>query len=108
MSLDSVTASSFQDTVLNSDVPVLVDLWAPWCGPCKMVGPVLEQIAGEKAGTLKIVKVNIDNEPALASQFNVQSIPTFLLFKGGELADRMMGALPKSGFESFLSRNGIA
>jgi thioredoxin 1 len=108
MSLESVTAKNFQGAVLGADIPVLVDLWAPWCGPCKMIGPVLESIAAEKAGNVKIVKVNIDEEPELAGQYNVQSIPTLLLFKKGEMVDRMMGAAPKNSLEGFLSRNGIA
>lgn len=103
--LINVTQSSFEDEVLKSDLPVLVDFWATWCGPCRMVAPVLEQIADEMEGKVKIAKLDIDAHQEVAIQFSVSSIPTFILFKGGEMVDRMMGAAPKSKFVSFIERN---
>jgi thioredoxin 1 len=100
--VQSVDTDNFKSQVLDSDVPVLVDFWAAWCGPCRMVAPVLDQIAEEMAGKVKIVKLNVDENQDLAIQHQVQSIPTFILFKQGEAADRTMGALPKAAFEKFL------
>jgi thioredoxin 1 len=101
----TVGTDNFQDEVLGSATPVLVDFWAEWCGPCRMVAPTLEQIAGEREGRVRIAKLNVDHNQALAVQFQVSSIPTFILFKGGQVADRMMGAMPKAAFEQFLDRN---
>lgn len=100
----TVTDESFETEVLKSDKPVLVDFWASWCGPCRAVAPVLDQIAEENDG-VRIVKVNVDENQQVAYQFQVQSIPTFILFKDGKMADRMMGAMPKAAFESFIQRN---
>jgi thioredoxin 1 len=97
-----VTDDSFENEVLESDVPVLVDYWAPWCGPCKMAAPVLEKIAGEYEGRLKICKVNVDEEREVASKQRIMSIPTMFLFKDGEVVDQIVGVTPN--FESDLKR----
>src|SRR6187401_3686962 len=91
-----VTDQSFEQEVLKSDTPVLVDFWATWCGPCKMVAPVLEEIAGEKAGSLTIAKLDVDANPATARDFQVVSIPTMILFKDGEPVKRIVGAKGKA------------
>lgn len=90
------TTADFEADVLKSDVPVLVDFWAEWCGPCKMIAPVLDDLATQFEGRLKIVKINIDEHPELPKQFNVRGIPTLLLFKGGLVEATKIGALPKS------------
>ena len=96
MATVKVDNSNFQSDVLQSNEPVVVDFWAEWCGPCKMIAPALDEIAAEMAGQVKIAKVNIDENPELAAQFGVRSIPTLLMFKDGELAANMVGAAPKS------------
>ncbi len=93
--LNEVTDTNFQAEVLESDKPVLVDFWAPWCGPCRIVAPHLEELAGER-DDLRIVKLNVDENPQVSSQFNVMSIPTLLLFKNGQVAHQIIGALPKN------------
>ena len=91
-----VTDATFKDEVLASDKPVLVDFWAEWCGPCKMVGPVLEEIAAEHSEKLRIVKLNIDENPEVARQYGIMSIPTMSVFVGGEVAKSIVGAKPKA------------
>jgi thioredoxin 1 len=93
-SLQDVTDNTFQAEVIESDQPVLVDFWAPWCGPCRIVGPVLEEIAGERSD-LKIVKLNVDENQQTAAKFEVLSIPTMILFKAGAPAKKIIGAYPK-------------
>ncbi|HLL26279.1 MAG TPA: thioredoxin [Xanthobacteraceae bacterium] len=91
-----VSDKSFQADVLQSKEPVLVDFWAEWCGPCRAVAPVLEEVAGELKGKLKIVKLNVDENPETAAKYGIQSIPTLLIFKNGEMASRQIGAAPKA------------
>jgi thioredoxin 1 len=99
--LNAVTDSNFQASVLEADGPVLVDFWAPWCGPCRVVGPILEEIAGEKPD-LTIVKLNTDENPQVAGNYQILSIPTMILFKNGAEVKRITGALPKKRLEAEL------
>ncbi|HVG09653.1 MAG TPA: thioredoxin [Thermoanaerobaculia bacterium] len=101
----TLSEDNWEQEVLKSDTPVLVDFWAAWCGPCRMVAPVLDQIATEMDGKVRVAKLDVDSNQKIAYQFQVSSIPTFILFKDGQMADRMMGAMPKSAFESFINRN---
>ena len=91
----TITRENFQAEVLESKIPVLVDFWATWCGPCRMLGPVVEQIAAEKEGVLKVGKVNVDEQEALAAQFGIVSIPTVMVFKDGEAVAKTVGVQPK-------------
>ena len=98
-----VSDETFDSEVLKSDEPVLVDFWAEWCGPCKMIAPILEEISSELAGKVKVAKLNIDENPELAAQFGVRSIPTLAMFKGGEVADIKVGAAPKTALSAWIS-----
>ncbi|HWD39326.1 MAG TPA: thioredoxin [Fimbriimonas sp.] len=100
----AVTGSEFEEKVLKSDVPVLVDFWAPWCGPCKQIGPSIEQLATEYAGRAKVYKVDVDNDSELASQYGVMSIPALIVFKGGKVVDKMVGAGPKPTIAALIDR----
>lgn len=90
------TDSSWESEVLNSQVPVLVDFWAEWCGPCRMIGPLVEELSVEYAGKASIGKLNVDENSAVSSKYGIRSIPTILIFKGGEVVDKIVGAVPKS------------
>jgi thioredoxin 1 len=100
----AVNTTEFQDKVLNSDVPVLVDFWAAWCGPCKAIGPAIEQLATEYEGKAKIYKVDVDADPDLASQYGVMSIPAVYVFKDGKIVDQQIGAAPKERYASMITR----
>jgi thioredoxin 1 len=102
MPTKTVTDQSFQADVLQSDVPVLVDFWAEWCGPCKMIGPSLEELSDELGERVSIVKLNIDDNPEMPGQFGVRGIPTMILFKGGAPAATKVGAAPKSQLKGWL------
>ncbi len=91
----TVTDANFEDEVVKSSVPVLVDFWAPWCGPCKMIAPILDEIASERNGTVKVAKINVDDSQGLAAKFGIQSIPTLMLFKNGAKVEQMVGARGK-------------
>jgi thioredoxin 1 len=106
MATVKVDTNNFQAEVLNSAEPVVVDFWAEWCGPCKMIAPALEEIAVEMGGRVKIAKLNIDENPQLAAQFGVRSIPTLAIFKNGQVADIKVGAAPKTALNAWI--NGAA
>jgi len=90
-----VTDATFDQEVLQSELPTLVDFWAAWCGPCRMIAPVVKEIASEQAGVLKVAKVDVDQNPAVATRYGVQSIPTLIVFKGGKPVERIVGYMPK-------------
>ena len=91
----TITKENFEQEVLKSDIPVLVDFWAVWCGPCQMVGPILSEIAEENEGKFKVGKINVDEQPELARQFGIMTIPTLMVFKGGQKTNQLIGAVPK-------------
>lgn len=100
----AVTDASFKQDVLESEIPVLVDFWAPWCGPCRMVAPVVDEIAQQYDGQVKVVKLNTDENPNVASQYGIRSIPTLMIFKGGQRVDMVVGAVPKTTLANTLEK----
>ena len=100
-----VNDNTFDAEVLDSPKPVLVDFWAPWCGPCRSVAPIVDDLATLYAGKIKIAKINVDESTEVATRYQITSIPTFILFKNGEVCDRALGALPKSEFVKLIDRN---
>ena len=106
MSEKTFTDENFDEEVLKSDTPVLVDFWAPWCGPCKMMGPIVEELATENANkSIKIGKLNVDENSAMAGKFGVMSIPTFLVFKNGEVVDQAVGGVGKEKLQELIDKN---
>lgn len=103
MATVKIDKNNFQADVLESAEPVVVDFWAEWCGPCKMIAPALEEISNELSGKVKVAKLNIDENPEIAAQFGVRSIPTLMLFKGGEVADMKVGAAPKTALAHWIN-----
>lgn len=102
--VQQITDSDF-DVVVNGGKPVFVDFWAPWCGPCRIIGPIVEELAPNYEGKAVIAKMNVDDNPNVAQRFGVTSIPTLMMFKNGKLVDRMVGAAPKPALQSFIDRN---
>ncbi|HHU90126.1 MAG TPA: thioredoxin [Clostridiaceae bacterium] len=102
MSIKHVTKNDFDREISSSTLPVLVDFWAPWCGPCRMLSPVLDELAGEMEGKVKVLKVNVDEEPELASKFGVMSIPTVIAFKQGKATNKVVGFRSKEDFKNML------
>ncbi len=99
-----VTDSNFEQEVINSDIPVIVDFWAIWCGPCKMIAPIMEEFASEYDGKVKITNLDVDNNPNVAVKYGIRSIPTILLFKDGKIIEQIIGAYPKSYFQDKISK----
>ncbi|MBI5836174.1 MAG: thioredoxin [Candidatus Eisenbacteria bacterium] len=102
-SVAAVSDTTFEQEVLKSGTPVLVDFWAEWCGPCRALGPTIDEIAREKAGSLKVVKMNVDENPSISVQFAIRSIPTLLLFKDGKVVEQLIGNMPKQALLSKLT-----
>ena len=102
--LFTVTDESFQKEVLEAEKPTFVDFWASWCGPCKMLGPIFEELSGEYSGKVKFAKVNVDENPKIPANYGVRGIPTLIMFKGGKVVDQVVGAVPKSQLENAVKK----
>ncbi len=102
--VSEVSEKEFETEVLQSAQPVLIDFWAPWCGPCRMIAPIVDQLAGENAGSIKVAKINVDDSPNIAASYGVDSIPTIMIFKNGEVVDRFVGVQPKTRLQDALNQ----
>ncbi len=102
--VQEITDANFETEVINSDLPVLIDFWAPWCAPCRAIGPVVDELSREFTGKLKVVKMNVDDNPLTPSRFGVRSIPNLLIFKNGQVKDQIVGAVPKQMFVQALNK----
>ena len=105
---EQVSDSTFEASVLKSDLPVLVDFWAPWCGPCRAVGPIVDKVAGEYAGRVRVFKMNVDENPATPTKFGIRAIPALIVFKNGEAVEQRTGALPKDQIIQLLESKALA
>lgn len=103
--IKEISDATFEQEVLKSDLPVLVDFWAPWCGPCRLMGPIVEELSKENSGKLKVVKVNIDDNAKTAEAYDIRSIPSLYIFKEGKLVDQLVGAVPKTTLASTISKH---
>ncbi len=105
---EQVTDATFESVVLNSDIPVLLDFSAPWCGPCRAIGPVIDELAGEYEGKVRIVKMNVDENPLTPTKYGIRAIPTLILFKGGEVLEQMTGAVAKPALQDLIVKKALA